>query len=241
MKRAAMAIISLLATHAMAQHSLRFERDGQVAIVPYQTELDVKEITLEAWIKVDPNPQFYSYVISRNYGNLGYGIALHGKPEKVFSQAEAMKVPMGVWTHIALVASNKAGKFYVNGELASAGGRNGYLEPYAHALLIGTSNFRGFPGDEPTGFRGQIAEIRLWSIPRTQAAIKKTMNHYLRGNEHGLLAYFPMLEGKGQVLHDYTGHLISGSLGDAYQEDGNDPSWADGVKLKGKRPKLRTR
>src|SRR5688500_14711478 len=110
--------------------SLNFERDGQVALVPYQKLLDVRELTIEAWIKVAPNDRYYSYVASRNYGDLGYGIALHGRPEKVFSQAPGTKVPIGEWIHIALVLSTKAHKFYVNGDLAAAYERSGFLKPF---------------------------------------------------------------------------------------------------------------
>lgn len=222
-------------------HSLHFERDGQIAVIPYQKPLDVKELTLEAWIKVEPNSHFYSYVVSRNYGNLGYGIALHGRPIKVFSQAEATAVPIGRWIHVAAVVSDKAQKFYVDGELASALARDGFLRPFEHELLIGNSDFSGSPGNEPTGFRGYIAEVRIWSIPRTQAQIKKAMGRYLRGTERGLLAYFPLVEGKGQVIHDYTGHLMSGCLGRSYLADPTDPTWADGIRLKGRLPRIHGR
>lgn len=225
----------------VAGHALYFERDHQVAVVPYQAAMNVPEVTLEAWIKVEPNERFYSYVVSRNYGDLGYGIALHGRPTKVFSQAESIPVPIGVWTHVALVASVRSHKFYVNGELASAAERSGPLKPFEHPLMIGNSNFFGYPGNEPTGFRGWIDELRIWSKPRTQLQIKQTMNRRLRGSERNLLAYFPFDEGKGQIVHDYSGHLISGSLGGSFQEDGDDPSWSPGVDLKGAIPRLRQR
>ena len=230
----------LCCTHGAAQ-SLNFTKDDQLAMIPYQKLLDVRQLTLEAWIKVEPNERYYSYVLSRNYGDMGYGIALHGRPEKVFSQAPDMKVPMGRWIHVAVVASDKAQKFYVDGELASAGGRSGFLKPIEQALLIGNSYFHGSPGGELTSFRGCIDEVRIWSKPRTQAEIKRTMHRYLRGNERGLLGYFPFNKKDGQIVRDYTGRLISGSLGRSFQPDPADPSWAEGVKLSGAMPRPRGR
>jgi len=112
-------MVSTLAALAIGTHSpgscLRFDRDGQVAVVPYQKAMDLDQATVEAWIKTEPSPHYYSYVLNRNYGGLGYGIALHGRPDKVFSQADTVKVPMGVWTHVAIVFSDKAHKTYING------------------------------------------------------------------------------------------------------------------------------
>ena len=204
--------------------------------------MDVEEVTVEAWIKVDKSitDQFYNYIFCRNYGDFGYGLALHGRPVKVFSQAPSAKVPLEKWTHVAVVCSRKAGKMYVDGDLAAAWERNGPLKPLSHPMMIGNSDMQGEPGHTPTPFRGCIDELRVWSIPRTQSAIRKAMNRYLRGNEHGLLGYFPFNEGEGQIIHDYSGHLISGSLGGGFTPDGDDPSWSAAPSLAGRPPKIRS-
>jgi hypothetical protein len=230
-----------LALAARANPCLRFERNEQVAVVPYQRAMDVEEVTIEARIKVDPSStdQFFNYILCRNYGDFGYGMAIHGRPVKVFSQAPATRVPIDTWTHVALVCSRRSGKLYVDGEVAGAWEEQGARRPFAHPIMIGNSDMQGQPGNTPTPFRGCIDEVRIWSIPRTQAAIRRTMKRYLRGNEPGLLAYFPFNEGQGQILHDYTGHLISGSLGGGFTPDGDDPLWDQAPDLQGSRPKLR--
>ncbi len=234
-------LAALASTHGSA---LRFSHDGQLAMIPYQAPMDVKQMTLEAWIKVDDQARerFFNYIVSRNYGNLGFGFAIHGNPVKVFSQAPSVPVPMNVWTHVALVVSDKAQKLYVNGELAAAEARDGELRPYARPFLIGNSPFSGEPGGQPTGFRGVIDEVRLWSKPHTQAEVRATMNRYLRGNEPHLVAYLPFEEGKGQIVHDYSGHLLSGCVGNNFLvELDQDAEWVEGVPLKGRVPKIRTK
>lgn len=223
-----------------APKALSFTTAGHAVIVPYQKTMDMKEATMELWFRMEPNDRMYNYLLSRNYSDLGYGIALHGRP-KVFSQATRTRVPVGEWTHVAISVSSRSHKTYVNGELAEAGARSGPLVPFEHALMIGDSDFHDMANGDRTTFQGQIDEVRLWSKPLTQSQIRKNMKRYLRGNERNLLAYFPFEEGKGQIVHDYSGHLISGTLGDSFAVDPRDPAWAEGVALKGKKPKLRTR
>ncbi len=220
---------------------LHFEGDGQVAVVPYQKELDLPQATIELWIKAEPNDRYYNYLLCRNYANFGWGLALHGRPDKVFSQATEAKVPIGEWTHLALVYSDKAEKVYVNGELAAARERGSSHQPFVHDLWIGNSDMFGSPGDEPTPFHGSIDELRIWNKPHTQAEVRATMKRYLRGNEPHLVGYFTFDEGQGQIIHDFSGHLISGCLGHSFQADEADPAWAQGVALAGRKPHARER
>jgi hypothetical protein len=148
---------------------------------------------------------------------------------------------MDQWVHVARVISKKAEKLYVNGELVAARETGGPVQPFEHELMIGNSDMFGSPGNETTAFRGSIDEIRIWSKPRTQKQIVSTMNRYLRGNERGLVGYFPLEDRTGQYIHDYSGHLMAGNLGATYQADDRDPAWAEGVKLKGRKPILRTK
>lgn len=233
-------LIAVLALAAPKDFSLFFEKDTQLATLSYQKALDTKEVTVEAWFKATPNIKdiYFNYIVGHNYGPLGFGLALHGKEPKIFSQAPGKQVPIGVWTHVALVHSTKATKVYVNGELADAYERSGPLERFEHPLFIGNSQMLGMPGDQRTVFRGYIDEVRIWWKPKTQKQIKETMNRNLTGREHGLLAYFPFNEGKGQVIRDYSGNLISAAMGTGFQDEpDHDPTWAEGVGLKGRLPK----
>lgn len=44
-----------------------------------------------------------------------------------------------------------------------------------------------------------------------------------------LVGWWPMNEGSGQVIHDYSGHHNNGQLGDSPVADGHDPTWIPGV------------
>ena len=51
-------------------------------------------------------------------------------------------------------------------------------------------------------FNGSMAEVSLWNKTLTQNDINKTMHSHLRGNESGLVGYWPLNEGTGTTLYD---------------------------------------
>src|SRR5438876_660217 len=44
-----------------------------------------------------------------------------------------------------------------------------------------------------------------------------------------LQAFWPMNEGRGQVVHDFSGKGNNGILGDSPVADGHDPTWIKGI------------
>lgn len=224
-------------------HSLRFSTDAHRAIIPYQKQLDILgELTLEAWVFMEPkaHERHFNYVISRNYLSAGYGLVVQGGARKTLP-GDTTAFPEGRWVHMAFVRKGPVWKIYVDGELVQGHASAPALQPIELAMTIGNSNFHATPGDQPTPWLGSIDEVRLWKVARSQAQIRRTMKRYLRGNEKGLAAYFPFDEGKGQILHDWTGRLMSGHLGTSYQPDDSDPEWVAGVPLSGRRPRMRVR
>ena len=52
-----------------------------------------------------------------------------------------------------------------------------------------------------------------------------TLNTSLNGDEPGLIGYWPLDEGSGQIATDKSEHGRDGTLGSTPQEDANDPDW----------------
>jgi hypothetical protein len=78
-----------------------------------------------------------------------------------------------------------------------------------------------FTPDPP---RTTIDEIRVWDRTRTQNEILETMFALLSGTEEGLLGYWPMDEGAGQMTGDRAGTNPL-QLGTSPEPDDHDPSW----------------
>jgi len=74
-------------------------------------------------------------------------------------------------------------------------------------------------------FFGQFDEVRVWNYARGQLEIQATMNQKLTGNETGLIAYWPIDEGQGQLVFDHSNNGNDGLLGSSAGVDPNDPAW----------------
>ena len=53
-------------------------------------------------------------------------------------------------------------------------------------------------------FEGIIDEVRIWNIVRNDDQISENYNHYVVGNELGLVGYWQMNEGYGEQIEDIT-------------------------------------
>jgi hypothetical protein len=125
----------------------------------------------------------------------------------------------GAWTHIALTRDGTAAKFYINGALA-------YSATLASALA---SNLTGFPfrigyaGYGSTYFDGQIDEVKLWNVARTQAQIAGTLYAAPSLTDSSLLAYYDFNTGIGtQVVNRKVGAAATSLITLA-----NAPTWSD--------------
>jgi hypothetical protein len=124
---------------------------------------------LEAWVKADvatpglSTDGYATIVINGDSASNGMGIVqtpdgrFAGFLPMVGFVGGATVVPR-VWTHLALVTSEGATTFYVNGVATGTGGR-----PHAAAGLFGIGlNPGGYGGGEP--FQGSLDEVRVFSI-----------------------------------------------------------------------------
>ncbi|NER19432.1 MAG: LamG domain-containing protein [Symploca sp. SIO1C2] len=116
------------------------------------------------------------------------------------------------WHHWSCVYNHERQQqiIYCDGELEACrqpanyqGTGNLYI-----GALKGTSAF----------FEGQLADLRIWQGVRTPQEIQDAMNSRLTGNESGLLAYWPLDEGKGTTITDKTGNGNDGKITGAVWE-----------------------
>ena len=134
-----------------------------------------------------------------------------GAPGRFFFQTQNGKVAWNIggnlktsvktltpntWHHIAGVRDASGNtSFYIDGELDSK-------VAHTATALSNTANdgltLCALPrACNAGGFRGKMAELRIWTAERTAAEIKANMKKRLAGTETGLAAYWPMNEGTG--------------------------------------------
>ncbi len=87
----------------------------------------------------------------------------------------------------------------------------------AENLWIGWSEDDTVTADKYQWF-GEIKEVRIWNVTRTQDEIKDNANVHLTGNEPGLVAYWRLNENWGQTVYDCSGNGNNGVMK-------NGPTW----------------
>jgi Concanavalin A-like lectin/glucanases superfamily len=167
--------------------------------VPYNTALSLTQFTVAAWVKVpSASNAGYQTVVCKQYdaGNQNYTLYIHNnKAEITFQKAPIAtgsgQVATGTtnlndneWHYIAGTFDGANLKIYVDGVLETN---------TASTFTPLTSNLDFSIGAWPTGdnpLTGNIDEVSVWNIARTQTDIQNNMTTNVVGNESGLVAYY---------------------------------------------------
>ena len=75
------------------------------------------------------------------------------------------------------------------------------------------------------GFIGQIADVRIWTVARTDAQVKQDRTMAPAVNEPGLEADYPLDDGQGLTAHDLTSNHNDGTLAGTNDDV---PTWVGG-------------
>ncbi len=118
----------------------------------------------------------------------------------------------GTWHHVAWVDNNGTTSLYIDGvdnpimDYTPAGSFS--LEASTIAALDRTNGF-----GITNYFQGQVDELRIWNVARTQQQIRDNMCKKLTGNETGLVAYYRFDASSGtSTLTDLTSNNNTGTL-----------------------------
>ncbi len=112
------------------------------------------------------------------------------------------------WTHIAVVVENRTPKLYINGVLVRIG-----LQLVVPHLKAGNLIGSGYYGT----MIGELDEVRIWSVVRTQSQIAADMNGTVASPQTGLAAYWPISPGgNGTTLQDISGNNYNVTLPSSY-------------------------
>ncbi|TVR14292.1 MAG: LamG domain-containing protein [Balneolaceae bacterium] len=116
------------------------------------------------------------------------------------------------WHHVAIVRDKENNRIlgYIDGNLEFEHASAGTDINFTTTHKLGADN-------RATGtpyFHGEMDEIRIWSVARTQEQIRENLLKQLAGDETGLIAYYRMTDGSGTTLTDNSTNApaISGTL-----------------------------
>ncbi len=106
-----------------------------------------------------------------------------------------------VWNHVAVVWSAETGEqiMYVNGvEIA----KSNNVEKNAR-IDLSEDCFIGRSFNDERWLEGEISELRVWNIKRTEDEIKNNI-YTLNPTTPGLIAYWKFNDGKGKIVKDWS-------------------------------------
>lgn len=206
---------------------------------PFFNDIELSDmVTIEAWLRITAFPDAWFSVVDKyeSSGDFGWTLQIHqtGGVNFVATPGAGGGVsfpyvpPLNTWLHLAVAYSSTEGtcRLFVNGLLQDS-------KPLT-ADILNTSGEPLYLGYNPSGSneysKGQIDDLRLWSVARSGAEIIEDMGRRLSGTESGLVACWLLDEGAGTTFSDRTTHALNGNLlqGSAWASavDAH-PAWID--------------
>jgi hypothetical protein len=190
--------------------------------VPDNDLLDLTtSYTLEAWIKPHSVAISFQHIISKwnGGGDASYTLEIHGgRLRSAAHNGVANSViesnsllSNDVWQHVAVTFDNGMLRLYINGALD-----NSIVDAVTPMNSTRPVSFgREGPPANVWHYDGQIDEVRVWNVTRSERQLRRSMGKRLRGREKGLVGYWRFDEGEGATAFDATKNNLDGTLGGA--------------------------
>ncbi|HUS75232.1 MAG TPA: LamG-like jellyroll fold domain-containing protein [Methanothrix sp.] len=186
---------------------------GYWPLVCHNTELDLfklDQFTIEAWvcpdrsrknvimgILADLNPSNDRILLEVNSSNKLFFYIERQEESEPKSVESNSSLPLGTFSHIALVVGNDEASIYIDGRLDA---KTALKTPFSDVksgrcidFNIGRDLFDEY-------FDGCIKDVRIWKIARDSTAIKEDRSNRFTGNEVDLIGYWPLTEGGDNVI-----------------------------------------
>ncbi|MDF2460748.1 MAG: hypothetical protein K0S68_151, partial [Candidatus Saccharibacteria bacterium] len=187
-------------------HALQFDGVNDYAIAAAPADFRLQQFTAEAMIKGLTTDDWGSEIVSmgnnwivrlKGDGNLQFSFA-SGPAWNVLETTD-VNAKDGLWHHVAATRTASAMKLYVDGVLkAQVANANAITYNYGGNFIVG----RHGDGDDHFNFNGGIDEIRVWSIPRTDAEIAQYDSTTLPAGQGSLVGYWKADAGNGLTAAD---------------------------------------
>jgi hypothetical protein len=187
---------------------------GGIEIKNYHDLTNSRARTLEVWVRpssligeqriVGQGSSFYSSNTQISIRNGYYHFNAKTNSGGYFFESPIPPEDINAWVHLAGVYNDTTGVFmlYRNGEpLYFDGPPPTPYEPLdSVSWTVGSLTNNG-----SYSFSGEIDEVRIWNVARSQSDIQNSMKIGLNGKETGLVTYLTFDESSGDFITDATG------------------------------------
>lgn len=214
--------------------SLRFDGTNDFAFAPHDASLNLTNgMTLEAWVKPSltggprtliakaSSPSIFCYSLGLNSSRKVLLRTSDSAGNIFLSVTGGTALATGQWRHVSASWNGTQGKILLDGVLDGSGSGVGTTRVSTiSSFLVG-----GIFGSE--SFGGNLDQIRVWNIARTESDIQGDYQSILAGNEAGLVGLWRLSPGEGQTMLDSTPNGHDLTKGADPGEDTSDPLWAE--------------
>ncbi len=197
-----------------------FDGKGYVNAGPVTQLNNSAGFTYELWIKayaqkddavlisrkLDGTHQISLFQESTTAGSIRFNVSSDsGSVDETVADAFVLNE----WTHLALVLNPEE-----TGTERLKVYKNGIVLAQFDAAGVSSPDLGDTPlkiGSDPNGFEGEIDEVRVWNVPRSQQAIIAGLVAPMSGTENGLVVYYNFDGGPGNFtdLSVYANHGTS--------------------------------
>ena len=197
---------------------LELDGNGSYVHLPGHIFDHLEAATVEAWVKWEDwasFSQWFSFGADNQWSAMGMNhfdtssllqFFIYTGQEELHVLRLATALPLGQWCHMAAVSGRDGMRFYLNGMLVEHNGFKGGFE----AMGPGPDNYLGKSNWwDNAYFRGQLDEVRVWSVARNTAQIRAGMQQRLSGGEEGLVGLwnFEARDARDLSPHGHRGQL----------------------------------
>jgi hypothetical protein len=185
---------------------------GYIEVADHPT-LDITgPLTIEGWVNFEtPFPSQNCRSIVGKQFTSAFWVGVCGSTLRAYlkgsgSSRDSGNIPAGVWTHFAVVFDGAFQRHYINGEQTAAFPTAGPLPVNNQPLRIGSDVAWQYSPN------GDIEEIRIWNVARTEAQIQSTMFLFSSSfSTPGLVGAWG-LNTNGNVTGGTTGFALNGTV-----------------------------
>lgn len=202
--------------------TLNFNSDGSRINFGTDTRSIDKEITVAAWIKTaSPNGQIRNIVQQYNGAqDAGYVLRLgiDGKAhldgrEQTSNYRTSGKsttiVSDNQWHYLVGTINLNTGMWsiYVDGEF-----ENGNTYPAGESLITTNTELKvGGVFSSSRCILGDVRDVTIWNTELLESDITTNFSNCITGTEANVVAHFPINEGQGNIIFDYSSTGINGT------------------------------
>jgi len=216
------------ASPATTNHVLELDGSNSFVELPPNILNDLTQSTVEAWVKrssSSPGVRFFSY--GEYLHDVGIEAQANGTLRFFLQDATtglqevraAVGLPADEWFHVAVVSGPGGMKLFLNGTQVASSPSPGSFAAVRNggAFRLGRSVV-----DTEPAFAGQLDDVRVWDVARTQDDIRASMFKTLTGREAGLAGCWKFDDGTADDATPYGHH--GKLLGNAKVVEGRPPT-----------------